>query len=165
VHPAFRVYLHEVADALAPVLAEVANLPGAPVRAEQVAIKDLVANPRLGGVGAIGGSPPVFYLPMPDPSGRVLSDNIRTDLVTTYITGSGDYVSLVGTPAQQAVEMGLLMAAGVQEPPLGTRQPPPKAISTAASRFAALPLADRHAWLTAHVSALRAGHLPVGQVP
>jgi hypothetical protein len=165
VHPAFRKYLQDVTAALTPVFGEVANLAGAPVGVQQVPITDLVTNRPAGGVGAIGGNPPVFYLPMPDPSSRVFSDNVRTDLVTTYIAGSGDYVSLVGTPAQQAVEMGLLMAAGVQEPPRGTRQPPPEAISTAASRFAALSLAARHAWLAAHVSALRAGHLPLAQVP
>jgi hypothetical protein len=163
VHPAFGKYLKSLTAALTPVFGELSDLAGVPVRVQQVPNPD--TNQPGGGVGTIGGSPPVFNLPMPDPTSRVFGDNIRTDLVTTYITGSGDYVSLVGTPAQQAVEMGLLKAAGVQEPPKGTRQPPPVAISAAASRFAALSGAARHAWLTAHVSALRAGQLPLAQVP
>ncbi len=90
-------------------------------------------------------------------------DSIRTDFVTTYIAGSGAYVLATGTPAQQAVEMALLKAAGVQKPP--HVPPPPAAISAAASRFAALPAAAQHAWLVAHLPALRAGHITLAQLP
>jgi len=90
-------------------------------------------------------------------------DSIRTDFVTTYIAGSGAYVPATGTPAQQAVEMALLKAAGVQKPP--HVPPPPAAISAAASRFAALPAAAQHAWLVAHLPALRAGHITLAQLP
>ena len=38
-------------------------------------------------------------------------------------------------------------------------------IYTAALRFAALPPATRHAWLTAHLPALRAGQLTLAQLP
>jgi hypothetical protein len=97
-----------------------------------------------------------------------------------------------GTAAQQAVQAALLQDVGVplaQQPELlsssGVPQwgqatllgltngheseagPGPLAgpISTAARRFAALPSATRHAWLAAHLPALRAGHLTLGQLP
>jgi hypothetical protein len=35
----------------------------------------------------------------------------------------------------------------------------------AAQRFAALPAATRHAWLVTHLTALRAGHLGLAQLP
>ncbi len=41
----------------------------------------------------------------------------------------------------------------------------PPQISAAAQRFAALPAAARHAWLAAHLAALRAGQLPLAQLP
>jgi hypothetical protein len=39
------------------------------------------------------------------------------------------------------------------------------AISTAARRFAALPASARHAWLAAHLPALRAGAITLAQLP
>ena len=38
-------------------------------------------------------------------------------------------------------------------------------VNAAAQRFAALPAATRHAWLAAHLAALRAGHLTLAQLP
>jgi len=38
-------------------------------------------------------------------------------------------------------------------------------ISAAARRFAALPASARHAWLAAHLAALRAGHITLAQLP
>jgi hypothetical protein len=97
-----------------------------------------------------------------------------------------------GTPVQQAVQAGMLQDAGVplvQQPGLlsgyGVPQwgqatllgltngkesasgPGPLAgpIYAAAVRFAALPAATRHAWLAAHLPALRAGHLTLAQLP
>jgi hypothetical protein len=97
-----------------------------------------------------------------------------------------------GTPAQQAVQAVLMQGAGVplaQQPSLlaayGIPQwgqptllgltngkesasgPGPVAgpIYAAARRFAALPPATRHAWLAAHLAAVRAGQLPLAQLP
>jgi hypothetical protein len=97
-----------------------------------------------------------------------------------------------GSPAQQAVQAALLQDAGVplaQQPSLlsfnGLPQwgqptllgltngheteagPGPLAgpVYTEARRFAALPPAVRHAWLAAHLPALRAGQLTLAQLP
>jgi hypothetical protein len=166
VHPAFRTYLRDITTALGPVLGEVAGLPGAPTRVQEIPTKDGIPIPLMGSIATIGGSPPVFDLPMPDPGGlgaAAFIDSIRTDFVTTYIAGSGADVLTTGTPAQRAVEIALLEAAGVQKPP--HVPPPPAAISAAASRLAALPAAARHAWLAAHLPALRAGHITLEQLP
>ena len=86
-----------------------------------------------------------------------------------------------GTPAQQVVQAALLEDAGTplaaqpnvlgfspwalpgNGPGPATSYPPQ--ISTAAQRFAALPAAARHAWFSAHLGALRAGHITFGQLP
>jgi hypothetical protein len=39
------------------------------------------------------------------------------------------------------------------------------AVSAAARRFAALPASARHAWLAAHLAALRAGSITLAQLP
>jgi hypothetical protein len=77
--------------------------------------------------------------------------------------------------AQQAVREGLLRAVGVPLDTMGTfaridgtpdvlPQPGTPAYA-AGKRFAALPAADRHAWLAAHLDALRAGRIPLEQLP
>ena len=72
--------------------------------------------------------------------------------------------------AQQAVEDALMAAAGSQ-PPLRIGQrghsggPSQAQITAAASRFASLPASARHAWLAAHLAALRAGTITVAQIP
>jgi hypothetical protein len=38
-------------------------------------------------------------------------------------------------------------------------------VSVAAQRFAALPASARHAWLAAHLAALRAGTITLAQIP
>jgi hypothetical protein len=97
-----------------------------------------------------------------------------------------------GTPAQQAVQAALLQDAGVPlaeqpgvlsldgvppwgQPTLlgltGGREseagpgPVTGPVYAAARRFAALPAAARHAWLAAHLPALRAGRLTLAQLP
>ena len=40
-----------------------------------------------------------------------------------------------------------------------------RAIAAAVTRFAALSAATRHAWLAAHLAALRAGHITLAQLP
>lgn len=88
--------------------------------------------------------------------------------------GAGD---TGGAPVQQAVTAVLLQDAGVsfaQQPGLlaevaGGPPPGPLAaknpVYTAARRFAALPASVRHAWLTEHLAAIRAGRLTLEQMP
>jgi hypothetical protein len=65
--PAYRSYLPEVTAALAPLLGQLAGLPGAPARVTQVAVTT-VQSQRQNGIGfggpVISGRPPVLYLPL-----------------------------------------------------------------------------------------------------
>src|SRR5262249_47882375 len=56
VHPAVGFHLHKVGTALAPVAAQIAGLPGAPVRAQEVASVSGGQDVQSG----ISGNPPVF---------------------------------------------------------------------------------------------------------
>ena len=90
-----------------------------------------------------------------------------------------------GTAAQQAVQAALLQDIGVPiaaQPKLlswaglpswaratGGPQPGPEPatgpVYAAARRFATLPRAVQHAWLAAHLGAVRSGQLSLGQLP
>jgi hypothetical protein len=74
--------------------------------------------------------------------------------------------------AQQAVEDALLTTAGTNlSATIGTMlqdgQPiaGPPAVVSAAQRFAALSASARHAWLAAHLAALRADTITLAQIP
>ena len=186
-NPVFAPYLPIVVSALRPVLTEVAGLPGAPARIVQVA-PTFIRLPhngieiRTGGAGVrtVSGIRVLFaglpdQLPgerQPDVTAALYLMQVRAqvgDALIDCIVGSG------GGQAQQAVRAGLLMASGVRLLPqgqrpdgLGTTARGPaagSAVYVAAGRFAALPAADRHAWLSSHLSALRAGRITLGQLP
>ena len=184
-HPAYRRYLPGVTAALRPVLGEVAGLPGAPDQATQV------PGTYTGGEGegyetmTISGRPPVLRIPLDTlnllgssgftsspVSWAQFAGQLRLMFVQAFV-GAG---LRPGTPAQQAVQAVLLDGAGVpfaaQPKLLGIVDGPPPssgpaaaAIATAARRLAALPAGARHAWLTAHLAALRAGLLTLAQLP
>ena len=80
------------------------------------------------------------------------------------------------SPAQRAVAAALLKAAGVpllapsaagkRESGNGVPGPAPGSPAYAAARrFAALPAAARHAWLAAHLAALRDGRITLTEIP
>jgi len=191
IHPAYRAYLHEATAAFTPVLRELSGLAGAPSRITEVGDVGLGTTP-----GKITGPPPELTFGMPSTAGSFgqttsgFADSLQVALVTAFIPGdgaaggrpAGDGSSGGGPPpgavpptvqARQAVQEGLLMAAGFRLP----AQPQqlyaygwPGALPTsqaraAAERFAALPAAARHAWLAAHLAALRAGHITLAQLP
>jgi hypothetical protein len=102
---------------------------------------------------------------------------IRLEFVHAFVGAGGGN----GTPAQQVVQAALLQDAGTplaaqpdvlgfspwalpDSGPRSSASYPPQ-ISAAAQRFAALPAAARHAWLAAHLGALRAGHITPAQLP
>jgi hypothetical protein len=185
-NPAYRRWLPDVTAALAPVLAEVAGLPGAPVRATQVAS----AYPRGDGgppqAVTLGGHPPVLRmslgsLDMPGPCGfcdgpvaaKQFADQMRLPFAQAFVgAGNGS-----GSPVQQAVQAALLRGAGIPfaaQPGLmattknGPGPPPGPAtgpVYAAARRLATLPAGARHAWLAAHLAALRAGRLTLKDLP
>jgi hypothetical protein len=186
VNPAYRRWLPDVTSALAPLLAEVAGLPGAPVRATQVATAYSSGEVGPPPVVALGGHPPVLRmslgsLDMPGPCGfcdgpvatRQFADQVRVLFAQAFVgAGHGP-----GSPAQQAVQAALLRGAGIPfaaQPKLLTAAkngpgaaagPATGPVYATARRLAALPAAARHAWLAAHLVALRAGRLTLKDLP
>ena len=186
-NPAYAGYLPATAAALAPVLAEVAGLPGAPARISQAAATYRQGPGNSVGVGLAGpstvGRPPVFrlllldQLPGPAMTTSALAAALRSSAgpaIVAGVTGGGPGAS----PAQQAVTAALMMAAGLPAhgPPRGIPpgiEPgmPPIVLApgspafAAARRFAALPASARHTWLMRHLAALRAGQVTLAQLP
>ena len=186
VHPAFKSYLGQAVSSFGPVMAELSGLPGAPARAVEIpgqAVPSVVQQANRDGV--VTGSPPVYEFSMdgaiaqvPDPA--QFRDGFRQDIVHAVIVGpvgqvtaDGAFQPDTGTPAQQAVEDGLLTAIGSQPYPLcpqgdyssAQRCTPQAQVTAAAARFAALPAATRHAWLAANLAALKAGHMTLARIP
>jgi hypothetical protein len=161
VHPAFGAYLDGAAAALDPVAAEIAGLPGAPVRAEQVPN----GAPFYG--SRIAGKPPVyeFTVTITWVSPAVAGPLVQQGLLSDFIGGPAYEQSGNLGPAQQAVVSALLTAAGVSAQAQDLNGPLPAQVTAAANRFAALSPAGRRAWLAGHLPALRAGHITLAQVP
>jgi hypothetical protein len=183
VHPAFSGYLSDVAAALDPVAAEIAGLPGAPVRAEQV------ASVGTGPVGFepsyIAGNPPVFeyngeqvgdlfggFRGIPAGAGAFWRAAFQQGLLDSFLAEPPPAAVAAQTgpappgAAQQAVEDALMIAAGSQPMQGGQSGGPSQAqITAAASRFASLPAGSRHAWLATRLSVLRAGRITLGEIP
>ncbi len=182
VHPAFSFYLHDVAAALDPVAAEIAGLPDAPARAEEVASVS-GGNPVMSG---ISGKPPVFDFTAEHvgtmfgefngiPDAAAWRGGFQQGLLDAFLEGPSQHAGPVPLDAaQQAVEDVLLTAAGSQ--PLGASSGQTAVngkldaatladISAAAQRFAALSASARHAWLAVHLTALRAGTITLAQIP
>jgi hypothetical protein len=186
-NPAYRRYLDDVTAALQPVLGEVAGLPGAPARASQVPGTYAAGEGEANPAATISGRPPVLRLPLDALSTLPQSVGFTGSRETTgQFTGLLRVVAThafvgagpgAGTPAQQAVQAALLQGAGVPfaaQPKLvdaawnGPQPAPAPAggpVYAAARRLAALPAAARHAWLAAHLGALRSGQLTLGQLP
>jgi hypothetical protein len=193
-NPAYASYLPATEAALAPVLDQIAGLPGAPARISQAAAtyrQEPGNSVAIGLTGpAVSGAPPVFrmvlpaQLPGPAITTREQAGQVRATTgpaIVASVTGDGPGASL----AQRAVTTALLMAAGVAPQHL---PPGPTAVGNsaqgsgasggrylglapgspayaAAKRFAALPAAVRRGWLTQHLAALRAGRISLGQLP
>jgi hypothetical protein len=194
-NPAYRRYLPQVAASLRPLLTQVAGLPGAPARVAQVAGRYTSGQfeELAGAAVAISGRPPVLRLPLDafntlpsaTPGSPAQFDRELPLLSVHAFVGAG---SGAGAAAQQAVQAALLQHAGIpfaaqvhqaltifglpqwaQEDLQGlvpvSGPPPGGPVYAAARRLAALPAAARHAWLAAHLAALRSGQLTLGQLP
>ncbi len=167
VHPAYRPYAGDVTAAFRPALSEVTGLPGAPARITQM------GDPALSMATAkFGGSPPTLYYSMPvlgsafGQTTRGFTQNLQDLFVAAFIAGPRGFVGQGGTPAQQVVQTVLLKAIGSPwEPPGPGGGPASPAMTAATGRFAALSPAARHAWLTTHLAALRAGRITLAQLP
>jgi hypothetical protein len=190
-NPAYASYLPVTGTALAPLLSEVAGLPGAPARISQAAAvyrQGAGNSVSIGLAGpAISGRPPVFRLLLPvQLAGPALATGqlaaqIRSSTgpdIVSSIVGAGPHPS----PAQKAVAAALVRAPGLQHgshpgrTPTASRDrgvlsPPASELApgspayAAARRFAALAPSARHAWLVQHLPALRAGQITLAQLP
>jgi len=184
-NPAYATYLPVVGSALAPVLDEVAGLPGAPSSLSQKSAA--YAEGRDNTVGFIekgpvlSGAPPTFYFLLPDQSPEAaptgmgqfaaqVAGAVGPTLVQVVI---GDGAGPSANASQQAVTAALLMVVSlpyVPGPTPGLPAARPRAqlsgpVLAAARRFAQLPADARHAWLMSHLVALRAGQVPLAQLP
>jgi hypothetical protein len=186
-NPAYRRWLPDVTAALAPVLAGVAGLPGAPVRATQVAAPYSSGNGGPPQAITLGGHPPVLRIPlgllnMPGPCGfcdgpvatKQFAGQMRL-LFAHAFAGAGNGP---GSPVQQAVQAALLTRSGVtpaaqaellRQTPWAPGPAQHKAVNpqilAAARRLATLPAAARRAWLAVHLAAVRAGRLTLKELP
>jgi hypothetical protein len=172
-HPAYGSFLPGITAALEPVLHEVGDLPGAPVRVTQVAAS-------YGGLEAIDPtvniivSPPAFDLALGNLDFRAagsapLEDQVRLLFLHAFV-GAGPRG---GSPAQQAILAALLSGVGVSFvgqqrllanlyfPGPGEGSP----IYAVAERFASQSVGAQHAWLTSHLAALRSGGLTLDELP
>jgi hypothetical protein len=170
VHPAFSFYLDDVAAALDPVAAEIAGLPGAPAGAKEVASVSGGQDVQSG----ISGNPPVFEFTA-EHAGPILGaffgirdagwrEGFQQGLLDAFLAGPSQPAAGPASlgPAQQAVEDALLTAVRSQPLNPGVTS---AGVSAAAQRFAALSASARHAWLAAHLAALRAGQITLAQIP
>ena len=188
-NPAYARYLPAVAAALAPMLGEIAGLPGAPVRLSQVAAtyQQGVGNEvttSLTGPQMLGGE---YRMLLPDQlNGQFLTTSQMADQVRDSI-GPAVVASFVGdgsraSAAQQAVAAALSWDVGLPAGTEATGQAPPcsgtrcgsgaagnlergSPADAAARRFVALPLTVRRGWLAQHLTALRSGRITLEQVP
>jgi hypothetical protein len=181
-NPAYTSDLPAVTDALAPVLTEIAGLPGAPARISQAAATYTQGVGNSVGISmagsAVSGMPPVFRLLLPD---QLLGSSMTTDELAAAVrseAGPAIVASVIGdgpgaTRAQQAVATALSLSAGLPSAPsaasgtsrLNAAVPLPGPVQAAAQRFAARPAAVRHAWLVQHLAALRSGRITLAQLP
>ena len=190
-NPAYSAYLASTTAALAPVLNEIAGLPGAPARILQESATYRV-DPRDGdevrpAEGNTKGEA-VYHLllpaqmPGPTLTTAQMASQVKwtdgPDIVANFI-GAGPGAS----QAQNAVAAALTMILGrVSADPnlqasLAEGVPAGPGLSElgglirdtpaqpAAERFAALPAQTRRAWLASHLAALRAGQITLSQLP
>lgn len=187
VHPAYQHMLARTAQLVDSVVQPFHSVPGAPIRAEQVAA--LPPDMRIGAGGTLA-----FRLEDAvrfDDGWEILVQNtVNMVVVNTMVIpqhtvplpeggfGCGDarcehyYAAGGGRDAQNVVAYWLWQQTGVslelKEMPHGAYGLAPQLtaeMQAAADRFAALPIATRHAWLVEHSAELRAGRLHVADLP
>ncbi len=179
-NPAYSAFQPAVASVLGPELTELAGLPGAPARISQVA--EVYRQEPGNGITSLAGvrSDSAFILPDQVPGQRGVTSaqfaaelewTLGLQLVQDVVLGGGNGQAGAPAPAQLAVIGG---SARFTLPPDGPRPEsvygrllpvPGSPADLAARRFAALSPAARHAWLAAHLAALRAGRISLAQLP
>jgi hypothetical protein len=185
-NPAYRRWLPEVTAALGPVFTQVAGLPGAPVRAAQVAASYPSGHGGPPQPVSLGGQPPVLrlslgQLDLPGACGfcdaPVTSMQFTGQLRLMFVQAFLGVRNAAGSPVQQSVQAALLQGAGIpfaSQPALlasakgrpgAAAGPAAGPVYAAARRFAALPAQTRNSWLTAHLADVRTGRLSIKDLP
>jgi hypothetical protein len=192
-NPAYAGDLPVVTNALAPLLDQLAGLPGAPSRILQVAVS--YRHDTVNGISTRPGAPQVsgmsrvFPLVLPD---QLPGPSMTVEQLAGQIQGQAaqsDGPNLVArlvdyqpgeSQAQDAVAKALLLVAAQQAGPAAQAAStgpgqldanpwpdltPGTAVYAAAERFAALSAPARHAWLVQHLAPLRAGRITLAQIP
>lgn len=193
IHPAFEPYLGAMDAGLQPAAAEIAGLPGAPVRAEMTMGYTL---PAVAGTTSVydysaeqeGFGGESFWATPAIARTADWEQGVQQDFITWFVSGPAEQDSPGPTPAEEAVAIALLAKIGAPVPqgypqfsqpgtqsgassmssgPGGSgTQPAASAaqITAAASGFESLSPAARHAWLAANLAALRSGTITLAQI-
>jgi hypothetical protein len=175
VHPAYAGFLPAVTAAVGPELTELAGLPGAPARISQVAPVYQQELSNGISVSAHGSGASEFLVPDPLPG---QPGGTSAQFAANMAEGLGLQLAshvILGASAPSQAELAIT-AGSVRFPPsvesrdlaplYGQVLPQPGSpAAQAAKRFAALSPAARHAWLAAHLAALRAGRVTLAQLP
>jgi hypothetical protein len=174
IHPAFEPYLGAMSAGLQPAAAEIAGLPGAPIRAEMTLG---YTQPAVAGTTSaydysveqegLGGG---FWITPAVARTAGWEQGEQQDFITWFVSGAAAQGPPGPTPAQEAVAIMLLAKIGAPVPPWfsqpGTSSAASAAQITAAARgFESLSSAARHAWLAANIAALRSGTITLAQIP
>jgi hypothetical protein len=193
IHPAFEPYLGAMSAALQPAAAQLAGLPGAPVRAEMTSGNGVPAGAGTTSVYAYsteqeGAGGESFWATPAMARAAVWEQGVQQDFVTWFVSGPPDQDSAGPTAAQEAVAIALLAELGAPIPQYqqfsqpstqsggssgsgasgasGTPSGATAAQITAAARgFESLSSAARRAWLAANIAALRSGATTLAQIP
>jgi hypothetical protein len=165
VHPAYDggSELTVLATVINKIAAPLIGAPGMPLRAEQVPAGEL-------SYGGAQGEPPVLPIQpfiihgtslAPPPFAEFFADSIALSLLIPAHSPIER-----AAPAQRAVALYLLRQAhDPADPHLFTAGPAGQAVTAAAARLAAQRPAARTAWLTTHLTQLRAGRLTPVDIP
>ena len=191
IHPAFEPYLGAMSAALRPAAAEIAGLPGAPVRAEMTLGYTLPAVAGTTSVYDYSVEQEGFASFWATPAMARTADWEQAEqqnFITWFVSGPAERDSPGPTPAQEAVAIALLAKIGAPVPQYpqfsqpGTQmgessassasggsgtQPTASAaqITAAASGLESLSSVTLHAWLAANIAALRSGAITLAQLP
>ena len=194
IHPAFAPYLGAMSAALQPAAAEIAGLPGAPVRADMT--MGYTSSAAVAGTTSVydffteqeGYGGESFWATPALARTADWEQGWQQDFITWFVSGPAEQDSPGPTPAQEAVAIALLAKIGAPVPQgypqfsqPGTQsgassassasggsgtQPGASAgqITAAASGFESLSSAARHAWLAANLASLRSGTITLAQL-
>jgi hypothetical protein len=181
--------------ALQPAAAEIAGVPGAPVRAQ---MNSGVAPQAVAGTTSVftysteqeGFGDESFWASPATARTAAWEQGVQQDFITWFVSDPGQDWS-GPTPAEEAVAIALLARIGAPVPQYPQFSGPSTSsgasstvgtvggsgaagaqsgataaqITAAASRFGLLSSAARHAWLAANIAGLRSGAITLAQLP